>query len=408
MAGLVGEPERVALVQRLGQRGAQQRAAADVDVGAGRPAGTVTSGGRRAGRTENTRARLGLGDRAPARRRAARAWRPSYDGSCRPGRREPDLDEPGLRRRPATSACVTPEPARQHLRPARAPTRAVAGRSRRASARPSSTQVTISRSAWSGGREALARRAAGGRRGRPSGRTARSRGRSDEPNEKACRVSRPRSRVDESVGSPADLDGHGHDCACGGLTTRRHAPVPTGLPLRHQHRGVPDRGRRQRGRQRPQHLGHLHRQARLGSPTARRARSACDHYHRYAEDVALMRRARRRRLPVLDLLAADPADRARAGPTRKGLDFYDRLIDGLLEAGVQPMVTLYHWDLPQALEDDGGWLNRATIDAVRRLRRDRRRAVRRPGRALGPDQRAQRRHDAWATAIGDARARAGR
>lgn len=88
---------------------------------------------------------------------------------------------------------------------------------------------------------------------------------------------------------------------------------------------------------------------------------ACDHYHRYAEDVALMKR-----LGVggyrLSLSWSRIQPDGRGEVNQKGLDFYDRLLDALLEAGVQPMVTLYHGDLPQALEDDGGWLNRATID----------------------------------------------
>jgi hypothetical protein len=46
-----------------------------------------------------------------------------------------------------------------------------------------------------------------------------------------------------------------------------------------------------------------------------------------------------------------------------GLDYYDRVVDALLEAGVSPFVPLYHWDLPRALQDKGGWANRATVDA---------------------------------------------
>ena len=55
-----------------------------------------------------------------------------------------------------------------------------------------------------------------------------------------------------------------------------------------------------------------------------------------------------------------PTGRGKVNP--KGLAFYDKLVDGLLEAGVEPMATLYHWDLPQGLQDDGGWLNRDTIE----------------------------------------------
>ncbi|MBF4761899.1 beta-glucosidase [Nocardioides islandensis] len=89
---------------------------------------------------------------------------------------------------------------------------------------------------------------------------------------------------------------------------------------------------------------------------------ACDHYHRYAEDIALMRD-----LGVggyrFSISWPRVLPKGRGTPNQQGLDFYDRLLDGLLEAGIAPMVTLYHWDLPQALEDDGGWLNRDTVEA---------------------------------------------
>ncbi|MFZ5475804.1 MAG: GH1 family beta-glucosidase [Myxococcota bacterium] len=89
---------------------------------------------------------------------------------------------------------------------------------------------------------------------------------------------------------------------------------------------------------------------------------ACDHYHRYPEDVALLRalgiRSYRFSIAWPRIL---PLGRGRVEP--RGLDFYDRLVDALLAAGIEPCATLYHWDLPQALQDAGGWPLRATAEA---------------------------------------------
>jgi beta-glucosidase len=86
---------------------------------------------------------------------------------------------------------------------------------------------------------------------------------------------------------------------------------------------------------------------------------ACDHYHRYAEDVDLMAGLG---LTAYRFSIAWPRIQADGtGPANpRGLDFYDRLVDTLLERGIDPVATLYHWDLPQALEDTGGWLHRDT------------------------------------------------
>jgi beta-glucosidase len=84
---------------------------------------------------------------------------------------------------------------------------------------------------------------------------------------------------------------------------------------------------------------------------------ACDHYHRYEADIALMRdlglNAYRLSVSWSRVL---PEGKGRVN--EKGLDFYRRLVDGLRAAGIQPLITLYHWDLPAALDDRGGWLNR--------------------------------------------------
>ncbi|MBB5116510.1 GH1 family beta-glucosidase [Micromonospora echinospora] len=88
---------------------------------------------------------------------------------------------------------------------------------------------------------------------------------------------------------------------------------------------------------------------------------ACDHYHRYAEDVALMAELG---LRAYRFSVSWPRVRPDGtGPVEpRGLDFYDRLTDALLAAGTDPIVTLYHWDLPQALEDRGGWTVRDTAE----------------------------------------------
>lgn len=88
---------------------------------------------------------------------------------------------------------------------------------------------------------------------------------------------------------------------------------------------------------------------------------ACDHYRRYEQDIALMKE-----LGIESYRFSTAWPRifpdGRGKPNRKGIDFYQCLVECLLENEIEPMLTLYHWDLPQALQDRGGWNNRDTVE----------------------------------------------
>lgn len=86
---------------------------------------------------------------------------------------------------------------------------------------------------------------------------------------------------------------------------------------------------------------------------------ACDHYHRFLQDITLMRRLGLRAYRFSTAWTRVlPAGRGQVNPP--GLDFYDRLVDGLLAAEIEPFLTLYHWDMPYALHQAGGWVIRDT------------------------------------------------
>ena len=90
----------------------------------------------------------------------------------------------------------------------------------------------------------------------------------------------------------------------------------------------------------------------------------CDHYHRFKDDIALMRSLGISQYRMsLAWPRIYPQGDGAVNP--KGVDFYRRLFEALAEAGITPWVTLFHWDLPQALEDRGGWRSRVTPDAYR-------------------------------------------
>jgi len=86
-----------------------------------------------------------------------------------------------------------------------------------------------------------------------------------------------------------------------------------------------------------------------------------DQYHRYAEDVALMKQLGQRGYRF-SIAWPRIFPNGKGKPNQAGIDYYNRLIDELLANGIKPFPTLYHWDLPQALQDEGGWTNRDIIE----------------------------------------------
>ena len=86
---------------------------------------------------------------------------------------------------------------------------------------------------------------------------------------------------------------------------------------------------------------------------------ACDNYHRYREDIAIMKQMNIRSYRYS--IAWPRIQPSGSGTSnQRGIDYYKRLTDAVLGAGMRPLVTLFHWDLPQPLEDQGGWPNRDT------------------------------------------------
>ena len=89
---------------------------------------------------------------------------------------------------------------------------------------------------------------------------------------------------------------------------------------------------------------------------------ACDFYHRYPSDIEIIENLGLKgfRLSISWARLFPQGDEVRE---ERGFSFYDNLINSLLSHGITPYITLYHWDLPQALEDKGGWRNRETVTA---------------------------------------------
>jgi beta-glucosidase/6-phospho-beta-glucosidase/beta-galactosidase len=142
--------------------------------------------------------------------------------------------------------------------------------------------------------------------------------------------------------------------------SRRTALISRRIRMGRRNVGISNRGCGQSRRPRPLHLPHVCDRAGTIADGSSGA-VACDHYHRWESDLDLMRSLGIRSYRF-SIAWPRVLPEGRGSVNRRGPDFYDRLIDGLLAREISPVVTLYHWDLPQALQDRGGWENRDSAD----------------------------------------------
>ena len=164
--------------------------------------------------------------------------------------------------------------------------------------------------------------------------------------------------------------------------------------VRDEHGVVPDRGGVRRGRQGPEHLGHLHRRARAGSWTAATARSPATTTTATSRTSRLMKRPRRRRLPLLDRLAADPARRQRPGQRSRASTSTTASSTSSSARASSRWRRSSTGTCRRRCRTHGAAGRSARPPSVRGVRRHLRRAARRPGRQVGAGQRAQRGHPA--------------
>ena len=156
--------------------------------------------------------------------------------------------------------------------------------------------------------------------------------------------------------SPQSMRNKSSQCPARLLRMRSRMHISRRLSLGNGDCRVPGRRRVERRWQRRVHLGSIYPHRRQ-SEGRHDGDVTCDEYHRYREDIGILKQLHQKSYRFsISWPRIQPT--GVGAPNSQGLDHYSRLVDALLEANIRPFCTIYHWDLPQALEDRGGWPNR--------------------------------------------------